>query len=71
MNIVIKVVLSIVLLIIGFLCMGLWPYIPKVGVLVSIGLFCAAILGIIAIWKQRPIDGEGDIFKNKNGLNKD
>ena len=68
MNIVVKIVLSIVLFIIGFLCMGLWPYIT---VLPSIGLFIASILGIVAIWKKRPVEGEGDIFKNKDKLNKD
>jgi|TARA_B110000908_G_C10208941_1_gene429198 hypothetical protein len=68
MNIAVKVLLSIVLFIIGFLCMGLWPYIT---VLPSIGLFIASILGIVAIWKKRKIEGEGDIFKNQDKLNKD
>jgi NADH:ubiquinone oxidoreductase subunit K len=68
MNIAVKIVLSIVLFIIGFLCMGLSPYIT---VLPSIGLFIASILGIVAIWKKRPVEGEGDIFKNKDKLNKD
>lgn len=67
MNIVVKIILSIVLFIIGILCAGLGPYIT---VLPSIGLFIAAILGIVAIWKKRPIEGEGDIFKNKDKLNK-
>ena len=68
MNIAIKIILSIVLFIVGILCAGLWPYIT---VLPSIGLFIAAILGIVAIWKKRPIEGEGDIFKNKDKLNKE
>jgi hypothetical protein len=71
MNTGVKIIVSIVLGIVGFLCLGLWPYIPKVGVIVSIGLFGAAIAGIVAIWKQRPVEGEGDIFKNKDKLNKD
>jgi hypothetical protein len=71
MNIVVKIILSIVIGIIGFLCLGLWPYIPGPGVLVSIGLFGAAIVGIVAIWKTRKVEGEGDIFKNKDKLNKD
>lgn len=71
MNIVVKIILSIVIGIIGFLCLGLWPYIPGPGVLVSIGLFGAAIVGIVAIWKTRKVEDEGDIFKNKDKLNKD
>lgn len=68
MNIVVKIVLSIILFIIGVLCMGLWPYIT---VIPSIGLFIASILGIIAIWKKRQVEGEGNIFKNKDKLNKE
>jgi uncharacterized membrane protein YiaA len=68
MNIAIKIILSIVLFIVGILCAGLWPYIT---VLPSIGLFIAAILGIVAIWKKRPVEGEGDVFKNQDRLNKD
>ena len=71
MNIGVKVILSIVLGIVGFMCLGLWTYIPGPGVLISIGLFGAAVMGIVAIWKSRPIEGEGDIFKNKDKLNKD
>ena len=67
----VKIVLSIVLGFVGFLCLGLWPYIPGPGVLISIGLFGAAIMGIVAIWKKRPVQGEGDVFKNKDKLNKD
>ena len=48
--------------------MGLWPYIT---ILPSFGLFISAILGIYAIWKKQPIKGEGDIFKDRNRLNKD
>jgi hypothetical protein len=68
MNKVVKIFLSIVLFIIGFLCMGLWPYIT---VLPSMGLFIAAILGIRAIWKTKPVEGEGEIFKHKDTLDKD
>ena len=67
----VKIILSIVLGIVGFLCLGLWPYIPGPGVLVSIGLFVGAMLGIRAIWAKKKLDGEGDIFKNKEKLNKD
>ena len=70
MNIIIKLILSIILGIVGILCLGLWPYIPGPGVLVSIGLFVAAIIGIVAIWKKPKVEGEGDIFKNKDRLNK-
>jgi len=71
MNIAVKIVLSIVIGIVGFLCLGLWAYIPGPGVIVSIGLFGAAVVGIVAIWKPRKVEGEGDIFKNKDKLNKD
>lgn len=67
----VKVFLSIVLGIIGFLCLGLWPYIPGPGVLISIGLFVSSIIGIRAIWAKKKLDGEGDIFKNKDRPNKD
>jgi hypothetical protein len=67
----VKIILSIVLGIVGFLCLGLWPYIPGPGVAVSIGLFVGAMLGIRAIWAKKKLDGEGDIFKNKEKLNKD
>lgn len=59
---VVKILVSIILFIIGFLCMGLWPYIT---VLPSLGLFIASILGIYAIWKKQTVKGEGDIFKNE------
>jgi hypothetical protein len=65
---VVKILISFILFIIGFLCMGLWPYIT---ILPSFGLFISAILGIYAIWKKQPIKGEGDIFKDRNRLNKD
>ena len=71
MNTGVKIIISIVLGIVGILCLGLWPYIPGPGVLVSIGLFVAAIMGIVSIWKKRPVEGEGDVFKNKDTLNKD
>jgi hypothetical protein len=65
---VVKILISFILFIIGFLCMGLWPYIT---ILLSFGLFISALLGIYAIWKKQPIKGEGDIFKDRNRLNKD
>ena len=71
MSIIVKIILSVIIGIIGFLCLGLWPYIPGPGVLVSIGLFVAALLGIRAIWTKKEQEGEGDIFKNKDRLNKD
>ncbi len=71
MNVVVKIILSLVLGVVGLLCLGLWPYIPGPGVLISIGLFVAAIMGIISIWKKPKVDGEGDVFKNKDRLNKD
>ena len=67
----VKIVLSIVLGIVGLLCLGLWPYIPGPGVLISIGLFVGAIIGIKAIWSKKKVDGEGDIFKNGDKLKKD
>ncbi len=71
MNVLIKIILSIVLLFLGIMGGGIWPYIPGVGILISIGLFAASIIGIVAIWKNKPVQGEGDIFKNKNKLHKD
>ena len=71
MNKGVKIILSVIIGIIGFLCLGLWPYIPGPGVLISIGLFVGAILGIRAIWAKKKEDGEGDVFKNKDKLNKD
>ena len=50
MNTGVKIILSVIIGIIGFLCLGLWPYIPGPGVLISIGLFVGAILGIRAIF---------------------
>jgi hypothetical protein len=58
----VKILLSIIIFIIGFLCMGLWPYITA---LPSLGLFCASIVGIYSIWKKKTVKGEGDIFKNQ------
>ena len=67
MNIAVKVILSILLLIIGFICLGApFPYFPG-RILVRISLFGAAMSGIGAVWKKRPV--EGDIFKNKGQLN--
>lgn len=71
MNTAVKIILSIVLFIIGILFMGLWPYIPGPGILISIGLFIGAMLGIRAIWAKKKEEGEGDVFKNKDKLNKD
>jgi hypothetical protein len=71
MNVLIKIILSIILLFLGIMGGGIWPYIPGVGILISIGLFTASIIGIVAIWKKKPVEGEGDIFKNKDKLNKD
>lgn len=71
MNKAVKIIISIVLLIIGIFCLGApFPYFPG-RILVKIGLFGAAISGIGAVWKSRPVEGEGDVFKNKDKLNKD
>jgi len=52
MNIAVKIILSIGLFIIGFLCLGAFPYFPG-RILVRIGLFSSAMLGIGAIWKKK------------------
>ena len=66
MNIFVKILLSVVILFVGVMCMGLWPYIPgPSGVLVSIALFIGCVVAVISIWKKRPKDGEGDVFKNR------
>lgn len=64
MNTLAKIISSIILVIIGFLCLGLWPYIPGPGTLISIFLFIAAMVGVSAIWRKSKKPGEGDIFKN-------
>ncbi len=70
MNTIVKIILSIVIFIIGILCLGAFPYFPG-RILVRIGLFSAAMIGIGAIWKKRKVEGEGDVFKNNDKLNKD
>jgi len=65
MNVAVKVLLSIVLFIIGLLFAGLFPG------LIGVFLFIASFIGISSIWKKRKIEGEGDIFKNQDKLNKD
>ena len=71
MNTAVKIIISIVLLIIGIFCLGApFPYFFG-RILVKIGLFGAAMYGISEVWKRRPIEGEDDVFKNKDKLNKD
>jgi hypothetical protein len=71
MNFFVKLLLSIVLGIIGFLSLGLWVFIPIVGIIISIGLCVSAVLGIQKIWQPRKIEGEGDTFKYSDRLNKE
>ena len=59
-----KILVSFLLIVIGFLCLGLWPYIPGPGVLISIGLFISAMVGVSAVWGKSKKKEEGDIFKN-------
>jgi len=59
-----KILVSFLLIVIGFLCLGLWPYIPGPGVLISIGLFISAMVGVSAVWGKSKKEEEGDIFKN-------
>ncbi len=68
---IVKIIVSIIIGLIGFLCLGLWPYIPGPGILISIGLFASAMIGIRAVWAKKKVEGEGDIFKNRDKLNKD
>jgi hypothetical protein len=70
MKTLVKILLSIVILFLGIMGGGLWPYIPGPGILISIGLFSASIMGIVAIWKKRPAKDDGDVFKKQNKLNK-
>ena len=65
MNVAVKVLLSIVLFIVGLLFAGLFP-----GLLGAF-LFIASIIAIVTIWKKRKTEGDGDIFKNQDKLNKD
>jgi hypothetical protein len=71
MNFVAKLLLSVVLGIIGFLSLGLWVFIPIVGTIVSIGLCISAVLGIQKIWQPKKVEGEGEIFKYSDRLNKE
>ena len=70
LNFIAKILL-LLLGLIGFISLGLWVFIPIVGTIISIGLCISAILGIQKIWQPRKVEGEGDIFKNKDKLNKD
>lgn len=71
MNTPVKIIVSVIIGMIGFLCLGLGPYIPGPGVLISIGFFVGAVLGIRAIWAKKKEKGEGDVFKNNDTLSKD
>lgn len=71
MSTIVKIILSIVLFLIGFFFLGVPMPFFYGRILVRIGLFGAAMMGIAAIWKTRKVEGEGDIFKNKDKLNKD
>ena len=71
MNTIVKLILSVMLGLLGLFSLGLWVYIPVVGIIISLGLCTGAILGIRAIWQKKKVEGEGDIFKNKDKLNKD
>ena len=64
MNTLVKLILSIALIFIGFLLGGLFP-----GLLGAF-LFISSIIGIVAIWRNKKIENEGDIFKNHDKLNK-
>jgi hypothetical protein len=68
-----KILASIFMGILAFLCLGLWPYIPVplLGISISIALSGACIMGIRSIWKTKKVEGEGDIFKNRDTLNKE
>lgn len=71
MNTIVKLILSVMLGLLGFFSLGLWVYVPVVGIIISLGLCTGAILGIRVIWQKKKVEGEGDIFKNKDKLNKD
>lgn len=54
MHVLIKIILTVILFLVGFLCLGLWPYIPGKypgGVAISIALFGAFMYGIYRLWK--------------------
>ena len=70
MNFFAKLLLSIILGVIGLFSLSLWVYIPIVGMIISIGLCVSAVLGIQKIWKTKKVEGEGDIFKYTDKLNK-
>ncbi len=65
----VKIVLSILLFLIGFFFMGVeMPYFFG-RIFLRMGLFTAAIVGIVAIWKKRT-NGENSDENPKNTLNK-
>jgi|688.fasta_scaffold1011109_2 hypothetical protein len=71
MNTVVKIIISIVLFLLGIFCAGApIPYFPG-RIILKMSLFAAAMIGIGEVWKRRPVKGEGDVFKNKDKLNKD
>lgn len=66
----VKIILSILLFLIGFFFMGVeMPYFFG-RVFLRMGLFTAAIIGIVAIWKKRQ-NNENENEKSDNTLNKD
>lgn len=66
MNSIAKIIVSLVLILIGLICLGApIPYFPG-RILVRLALFGAALSGIGKIWQETPAEGEGDIFKQKN-----
>jgi hypothetical protein len=79
MHVLIKIILSLILFIIGFLCLGLWPYIPGKypgGIAISIALFFGFMYGIYRIWKMKTtgtawmnLDKAKDTFKTEKWYN--
>lgn len=62
MNNIVKIIISILLIIISFVALGIWPY---TGVIISIFLFASSIMGVITLWKKRKNEGEGELFKSE------
>jgi cell fate (sporulation/competence/biofilm development) regulator YlbF (YheA/YmcA/DUF963 family) len=63
MNKTLKIILSIILGLSAFVCLGLWPYIPGPGVLISMFLFAIFIIAIFALWRKKQTIDEGEVFK--------
>ncbi|MFY7667974.1 MAG: hypothetical protein ACOVQG_04475 [Crocinitomicaceae bacterium] len=69
MNVFVKIILTIILLFLGIMGGGIWPYIPVFGIIISIGLFISSIYAIVQIWKKRPVESIVQKLKEESSTN--